>query len=237
MLDAPENTLAGFAACIELGLGLELDVRRSKDGHLVVMHDADVKRTTDGKGLVADLTLAELKKLDAGKWFAPDFAGQRVPTLDEVFALLAARKAPTVLVALDLKIDDGKVEADVVKLANKHGVLRQVMFIGTTIGSPAVRRRIKKADAKAPVAVLAQTAADLPAALADAHSDWAYVRFVPTAAQVAQAHRAGKRVFLSGRAVAGREHDNWRRARAAGVDALLTDYPLECRRVLGGKAP
>src|SRR5947207_82356 len=79
-------------------------------------------------------------------------------------------------VGRDLKIDDGKVEADVVKLANKHGVLHQVLFIGTTIDSSAVRRRIKKAGAKAPVAVLAQTAADLPAALADAHADWAYVR-------------------------------------------------------------
>src|SRR5438874_1923139 len=82
---------------------------------------------------------------------------------------LAARKAPHVLVALDLKIDDGKVEADVVRLANKHGVLGQVLFIGTTITSPAVRRRIKNADNKAPVAVLAQTAADLPKAFAAEH--------------------------------------------------------------------
>src|SRR5206468_3954889 len=78
---APENTLTGFGACADLRLGFEFDVRRSRDGHLVVMHDADVKRTTDGKGKVADFTLAELRKLDAGRRFAPEFAGQRVPSL------------------------------------------------------------------------------------------------------------------------------------------------------------
>ena len=76
---APENTLTGFAACLDLSLGFELDVRRSRDGHLVCMHDEDVKRTTNGKGKVADLTLAELRKLDAGAWFAPRFANTMNP--------------------------------------------------------------------------------------------------------------------------------------------------------------
>src|SRR4051794_20980331 len=77
---APENTLAAYGACLDLRLGFELDVRRSKDGHLVIVHDADLKRTTDGKGRVADHTLAELKKLDAGRWFDTSFTGERVPT-------------------------------------------------------------------------------------------------------------------------------------------------------------
>src|SRR5688572_27681096 len=111
--DAPENTLATFAACIELGVGFELDVRRTKDGHLIVLHDATVDRTTDGQGKVADLTLDDLRKLDAGRWFDPIFAGQRVPTLEEVFVLLRDRKA-SVRVAMDLKIDDATVEADMV---------------------------------------------------------------------------------------------------------------------------
>jgi hypothetical protein len=89
---APENTLAGFAACIDLRLGFELDVRRTRDGHLVCLHDDDVQRTTNGKGKVANLSLAEVRKLDAGAWFDAVFAGQRVPTLDEVFALLKARR-------------------------------------------------------------------------------------------------------------------------------------------------
>jgi glycerophosphoryl diester phosphodiesterase len=232
---APENTLAAFAACLELRLGIELDVRRSKDGHLVVLHDADLKRTTNGSGKVADRTLAELKKLDAGRWFDPAFAGQRIPTLDEVFALVAARGHADTLVAVDLKIDDGQVEADIVRLAKKHGVLGRILCIGTTIESPAVRRRLRQAAPAAPAAVLAQTAGDLAKALAEKDADWVYVRFVPTAAEVAQAHKAGKKVFVSGKVVAGKEVKNWQAARAAGVDALLTDHPLACRQAWRGE--
>jgi glycerophosphoryl diester phosphodiesterase len=234
---APENTLAAFAACLELSLGFELDVRRSGDGHLVILHDADLKRTTNGTGPVSRRTLAELKKLDAGSWFDPAFAGQQVPTLDEVLALVKARGRAGTLVAVDLKIDDAKVEADLVRLAKKHGVLGRLVCIGTAIGSPAVRRRLREADAAAPAAALAQAAADLAGALAEKDASWAYLRFVPTAAQVRQAHAAGKKVFLVGPAVMGREPANWRKAREAGVDALLTDYPLECRRAWRAAKP
>jgi glycerophosphoryl diester phosphodiesterase len=227
---APENTLAAFAACLELRLGIELDVRRSKDGHLVVLHDADLKRTTNGSGKVADHTLAELKKLDAGRWFDPAFVGQRVPTLAEVFALIDARGHADTLVAVDIKIDDGRVEADIVRLARKHRVLGRILCIGTTIESPVVRRRLRQADPATPAAVLAQAAGDLDRALTEKDADWAYVRFVPTAAEVARANKAGKKVFVVGKVVAGREVKNWQAARAVGVDALLTDYPLDCRR-------
>src|SRR5262249_37077299 len=125
-------------------------------------------------------------------------------------------------------------EAEVVALAKKHGVLDRILCIGTTISSAEVRRRLRAADANTPAAVLAQTEKDLPAALADRDASWAYLRFVPTAEQVQQVHRAGKKVFLSGPKVAGREPANWRQASAAGVDALLTDHPLECRRVWHG---
>ena len=228
--NAPENTLAGFATCCELRLGIELDVRRTSDGHLVCLHDDDVKRTTNGKGKVADMTLAEVRKLDAGGWYDDAFAGERVPLLEEVFELVKQRKAESILIALDLKIDDGKVEADVVALAKKHGILSQVMFIGTTISDPQVRKRLRAADAKTPVAVLAQKSENLAAAIADPDADWDYARFVPTADEVNRVHQAGKRIFLVGTTVAGIEPENWRKARLAGVDALLTDFPLECRR-------
>ncbi|MFE0450705.1 glycerophosphodiester phosphodiesterase [Streptomyces sp. NPDC058914] len=74
----PENTLRSFVAAEHAGLDVvELDLHLSKDGALVVMHDADVDRTTDGSGPIADLTLAELRALDAGR-------GERVPVFDEV---------------------------------------------------------------------------------------------------------------------------------------------------------
>lgn len=86
---APENTLAAFRKAIELGANvLETDVRQTKDGHLVLVHDASVDRTTNGEGDVADLTLAELKLLDAGGWFSHAFRDERIPTLVEVIDLL-----------------------------------------------------------------------------------------------------------------------------------------------------
>lgn len=85
----PENTLPAFAEAVRLGAHMiELDVAISRDGVLVLMHDATVNRTTDGKGKVNDLTLAELKQLDAGGWKDRRFAGTRVPTLAEALAMM-----------------------------------------------------------------------------------------------------------------------------------------------------
>ncbi|MCL5958436.1 MAG: glycerophosphodiester phosphodiesterase [Chloroflexi bacterium] len=82
---APENTMASFQKGVDLGADLiELDVHLSKDGELVVMHDPTVDRTTNGKGWIKDLTLKEIRMLDAGVRFDPRFAGQKVPTLEEV---------------------------------------------------------------------------------------------------------------------------------------------------------
>lgn len=226
---APENTLAAFGACLELRLGVEIDVRRSKDGTLVCVHDDTVNRTTDGKGKVADLTLAQLRKLDAGKWFHPDFAYERVPTLSRALALVKDRGKVGGLVLLDLKIDDGKVEAEVGALVKTYALAGRVVCIGTAIDRPAVRRRLRAANSILQVAALAQTARDLDKALAAKDADWAYLRFVPTKAQVARARKAGKKVLVVGKAVMGREPANWRKARAAGVDAILTDHPLDCR--------
>ncbi|MCY4114108.1 MAG: glycerophosphodiester phosphodiesterase family protein [Chloroflexi bacterium] len=89
---APENTLPAFAAAIEAGAdGIELDVHPSRDGALVVHHDYYLDRTTDGAGLVGDYTLAELQALDAGSWFDEKFAGERIPTLEDVLGLAGGR--------------------------------------------------------------------------------------------------------------------------------------------------
>ncbi len=89
---APENTLPAFAKAIELGAdGVELDVQCSKDGVLVVMHNFTVDHTTDGRGRVDDLNVAELTKLDAGSHFGSSFAGVGVPTLEEVLALVGGK--------------------------------------------------------------------------------------------------------------------------------------------------
>jgi glycerophosphoryl diester phosphodiesterase len=89
---APANTLAAFGLALELGAdGFELDVQLTSDNEMVVIHDYSVDHTTDGTGLVRQKTLAELKTLDAGARFAPRFAGERIPTLREVFAAFGKR--------------------------------------------------------------------------------------------------------------------------------------------------
>lgn len=83
---APENTLAAFEAATKFGVDMiELDVTLSKDGKLVVIHDDDLDRTTDGKGPVVKHTLKELKQMDAGSWLKEKFKGSKIPTLEEVF--------------------------------------------------------------------------------------------------------------------------------------------------------
>ncbi len=85
----PENTLASFKEAVRVGSdGIELDVHLTKDGQLVVIHDETVDRTTNGTGEIRNLTLAEIKAMDAGSWFKNDFAGEKIPTLDEVLHLL-----------------------------------------------------------------------------------------------------------------------------------------------------
>ncbi|HEX5706980.1 MAG TPA: glycerophosphodiester phosphodiesterase [Pyrinomonadaceae bacterium] len=97
----PENTLYAFERAAGMGVEvIELDVRLTRDGVLVVIHDATVERTTGGAGLVGEMTLAELKRLDAGYRWTPDGgktfplrgAGVTVPTLEEVFAALPAMR-------------------------------------------------------------------------------------------------------------------------------------------------
>lgn len=86
---APENTMASFKKALELGVDIiELDIHLSADDKLIVMHDHNVKRTTNGTGEIAELTLAEIKKLDAGSSFHQKHSNEKVPTLTEVFDLV-----------------------------------------------------------------------------------------------------------------------------------------------------
>ncbi|MBY5035206.1 glycerophosphodiester phosphodiesterase [Streptococcus gallolyticus] len=88
-IDRPENTLIAFEEAVRVGAdGIELDVQFTKDKEVIVLHDLTVDRTTNGRGIVADFPLAELKTLDAGSWFGPEFADQTIPTLQEVLDLL-----------------------------------------------------------------------------------------------------------------------------------------------------
>ncbi|MGZ0173773.1 MAG: glycerophosphodiester phosphodiesterase [Planctomycetales bacterium] len=131
---APENTLANFRACLELRIGFEFDVERTKDGQLICIHDGTVNRTTNGTGKVSELRLAQMRELDAGSWFDPKFAGEKVPTVDEVLKLIDEYRQHDVLIAVDLKA--ANVGRGVVRLAEQHEVLDRLLFIGRTISEP-----------------------------------------------------------------------------------------------------
>src|SRR5579864_105609 len=136
---APENTLAALDAAWRAGATLaEIDVQLTRDGHVVLMHDRTVDRTTTGHGYVKDLALRELQALDAGRWFGPEFRGERVPTLRESvewtrgkLALLVElknfpfRELPLVERTIDL-IDELQAAEDVVLGEFDHPVLRDI---------------------------------------------------------------------------------------------------------------
>ena len=125
---APENTLEAFRLAMDMGAdGFELDVHMSRDGELVVIHDETVDRTTDGTGLVRELTLAQLKELDASNGMA-SYRGARIPTLAEVLELVRQTRH---IVNVEVKTDDwfySGIEEKCLALAKEMGVEDRIIY-------------------------------------------------------------------------------------------------------------
>lgn len=125
----PENTLPAFKEAVRRGAnGLELDVHLTKDGHPVVIHDEKVNRTTDGKGLVKNYTLKELKQLSAGTWFHEQYKHFKIPTLEEVF-----RKATPYPVLLNIEMKNliiryEDMEKEIIRLIHKYQLRERVIL-------------------------------------------------------------------------------------------------------------
>ncbi|HHW09286.1 MAG TPA: glycerophosphodiester phosphodiesterase [Firmicutes bacterium] len=232
---APENTLPSFEKAIELGANMtELDVHLSKDGALVVMHDDDVSRTTDGQGKIASLTLAEIKKLDAGSWFSPLFAGTPVPTLEEVVELVKGR----ILLNIEVKKTDHLYQGIIPKILD---VLLKYDMVTQTVISSFQIEYLKEMKRILPAANLALLYKDEALAVkkAKASSDMdEAVDIVDVAvregwnglhchlsqaypALITKAHRHGIRV----RAWNPNEPEQMRPLLTMGVDGIGTDYP------------
>ncbi len=214
---APENTLAAFRKAIELGLDLiEMDVRETKDGHLVIMHDATVDRTTNGKGQVAELTLAEIKRLDAGSWFSPQFAGERVPTLDEALAALAGRALPDI----DFKAGD---PAKLVAVLERHQLLGKVTLY---CGDWELLRRTLRISNRFLIRPTAQRGLlGLPILLAEldppvVNMDWREF----SERMIVETHLAGRKAFVN---TLGPNDNEFGILRAieAGADYIQSDRP------------
>lgn len=127
----PENTMAAFEGALEMGSEMiELDVMMTKDRVPVVFHDASLNKHTDGKGPLKNLTLAELKKLDAGSWFHEKFRGERIPTLDEVLEFAAGKIALNIEIKTEAVTDELRdgVEEKSLRLVKKYGMENHVLF-------------------------------------------------------------------------------------------------------------
>lgn len=125
---APENTLPSFQQALQKGAdGVELDAKLTVDGHVIVIHDPTLDRTTDGKGRVAASTLEVIRKLDAGTWFNEKFAGTKVPLLEEVFETVGRDKMINIELTNYASPRDGLV-LKVSELIKRHNNQSQILF-------------------------------------------------------------------------------------------------------------
>ncbi|MGE5583935.1 MAG: glycerophosphodiester phosphodiesterase [Bacillota bacterium] len=250
---APENTLAAFRAGLDAGVdGFELDVQLSRDGKLVVIHDERVDRTTNGKGWVKDMTLAELKALDVGSWFRGEtggasggsrrgragsdggsgsadapFLGEKIPTLEEVLELVAAKCS-----LINIEIKSGLVLYPGIE-EKTIAVLRDFGIVGKSVISSFNHfslRAAKALDSSIRTGVLYMEGLVDP---------WVYARHVPADALhpafyavvpeiVAGAHAAG----LTVNTWTVDNPDDMRRMAAWGVDAVITNHPAAMLEVV-----
>lgn len=150
----PENTIAAFRAAIEMKADMvELDVQLSADGEVVVFHDENISRCTDGRGSVADYPFVRLRKLDAGGWFHKKFAGERIPALAEVLALCKGKIAVNIEVKTEAVTDavSGGIEERCLNIANEIDMREHIVY--SSFDSRAILH-FKQIDARTPVAVL-----------------------------------------------------------------------------------
>lgn len=220
--------MASFELALSLGADiLELDIQMSKEGELVVMHDPTVDRTTNGSGYVCELTVEELKRLDAGARFSPSYAGEMVPTLEEVLSWARDRA----LLAIEIKSNPHfcpDVERRLVASLMRHRMAEQVVVI--SFDHLAVKR-VKELEGRIATGILygchlADPIHAARAALADAvHPFYEYL----SAEEVRMIQRAG--LMVSPWAMD--DPATMERFIAMGVDAIATNYPDRLYRLLG----
>jgi glycerophosphoryl diester phosphodiesterase len=234
-LVAPPNTLAAFWAAVELGAdGIECDVHLSADGIPVVIHDFTVDATTDGHGRVSEMRVAELKRLDAGASFSPRFAGERIPTLEEVLEMAGDR----LLLNIELKttsLADNGLERAVVSLLEGYGPARAGRVLLSSF-NPFSLRRVKRLASHLPVGLL--YAPDLPLPLRRAwlaslvpHEARHPHHSMVDASYISRARRRGYWVHTW----TVDDEGEMRRLLTLGVEAIITDAPALLRALLSGR--
>ncbi len=178
----PENTLRSFKKAIELCVdAVELDVRKTKDNQLVVIHDADVKRTTNGEGLVSELTLKEIKNLATDK-------NAQIPTLKETLDFLDKK----VKVFVELK--EAGLEEEVLALVHKKGLEKNVVIVSFLEDA---LRRVRELDGEVETGLIYANHKNPVKAALELKAQWllAFYRFTHTA-NVQKAHESGLKIVV-----------------------------------------
>lgn len=231
---APENTLPAISAALAAGFDyVEVDVALTVDGHPVLMHDATVDRTTDGTGRVDELTLAEVRALDAGAWFDDAFTGTAVPTLEEFLDVLAATSQRAIV---ELK---GVWSADAVAAAVAQvDARRLVPRIAFASFDARTLAHVSAVDPVAPrLLILKNPPDDIVQAAAEAGVRGVIVSrraVLERPAMVDELHAAEMRVVV----YTLNDDDQWDAVTALGVDGIVTDDPgtLAAWQEAGGTA-
>jgi glycerophosphoryl diester phosphodiesterase len=226
--ECPENTLCAFRRAVELGApSIELDIHVSRDGELVVMHDETVKRTTGSEGRIAELTLAELRRLECGAHKHARFAGEPVPTLAEALALT---RAHGVCYNVEVKaFSSPQAPERLVSLLREFAPPAGTHVVSSFALEALLQ--VRQAEATVPLALLGEFPAILE--VARQHGiPWVHGQSKGvTAAGVAAAHAAGLRVMVW----TVNEPALFAYCAGAGVDKVCTDDPatmLGVRRTL-----
>lgn len=223
---APENTLAAFERAVELGAGfIETDLHLTRDARFVAIHDATLERTTSGRGAVQDHTLAELRQFDAGRWFDRQYAGQRIPSLEEILEF--SRKHDAVFYfEIKYKAAWGMHHALAAALQSPGNAARSIVI---SFDAPTLLS-LRKLDASVMMGLLVQEEAPDPVKVAlDAGARQICPRWdMLTRKLVDRAHRADLHVVTWTVNAA----EDMRAAIAAGVDGIMTDFPDRLRATI-----
>jgi len=227
---APENTLAAFKIALEMGAdGFELDTQLTLDGHIIVYHDRIVDRTTNGHGKPFQLSLTELRELDAGSFFSEKFRGEKISTLDEVFETIGKRAIINIELKNFLTPFDNLTEK-VCEVVRRHGMQSNVIF------SSFLPWNLKKA---------ARILPEVPRGLITIKGRWGiwgrsfgfnfgnYDALHPflgdvTAQQVQRVHKLRRKVNVW----TVNTEDDIRRLLSWGVDGIMTDEPELAVRII-----
>jgi glycerophosphoryl diester phosphodiesterase len=232
---APENTLAALRAAVELRCDLaEVDVQRTRDGVLVLAHDADLARTTGRHRAVGDLTYRELCRLDAGSWFSPAHAGEPVPTLEQALDVLDGSGTGLLLEVKHPARHPG-IAADVARtLRARRGYVESAVATGRLVVQSfdhGVMRDFAALEPEVPVGLLGHPPVRRLPALATwaTHVNPRHGR--ATAAYVEAVHDAGMSCLVW---TVDKDADV-RRAIDLGVDGVISNRPDAVQRALADR--